>query len=318
MDFKTIGWQDIVLNVPDEWEMVFATKTPKKKGKEMTGYFGFRTTEKKILEFRWVEVEKGKTPDLDIVIDDYFKTILKERKKIKKRTESGIKVNDHSAKTLYWITEDMTLHGYIVVWNCDVLKRLIIMQSQFSSDQANKIKADIMQILETINCHPLDYESKWIAPNLTVMTPRSMNLVKQSFLVGLTFFQLRYKSLDMYCYRLGLANQKINSIDELPVWFMNYYPKKLPGIPSGFRPSESEFSKKKIGQTEGVLWQYNKNIQKRKLPLRSGSEFQGYFWQSEEKNDIYCLIFKYKTQTSTDKRIRRIVENVVKFAITKN
>ncbi|MHA2096767.1 MAG: hypothetical protein ACW98F_19300, partial [Candidatus Hodarchaeales archaeon] len=67
MDFKTIGWQDIVLNVPNEWEIVFATKTPKKKGKEITGYFGFRTTEKKILEFRWVEVKKGKTPDLEVV-----------------------------------------------------------------------------------------------------------------------------------------------------------------------------------------------------------------------------------------------------------
>ena len=318
MGFKTIGWQDIVLNVPDEWELVFATKTPKKKGKEITGYFGFRTTEKKILEFRWVEVEQGKIPDLTVVIEDYFKTLVKTQKKIKKRTENEIKIATHKGKTLYWATEDMKLHGYIVAWNCDVLKRLVIMQSQFSSDDAKKNKADIMQVLETANCHPIDYESRWIAPNLTVMTPRAMTLIKQAFLVGLSFFQLRYKALDIYCYRMGLANQKITTIDELPVWFVNYYPKMLPGIPSGFKPKESEFTRMTIGKTKGNLWHYNNKKQKRNLPLGSKSELQGYFWQNKEKNDIYCILFKFKRQTATDKSITQIIENIMKLAITNN
>ncbi len=318
MDFKTIGWQDIVLNVPDEWEIVFATKTPKKKGKEITGYFGFRTTKKKILEFRWVEVEKGKIPDLDVVISDYFETIMKKQKKIKKRTEKVIEISDHKGKTLYWATEDMTLHGYIVVWNCDILKRLIIMQSQFSNDEAKKIKADIMQVLETANCHPIDYESKWVGPNLTITTPRSMKLIKQAFLVGLSFFQLRYKSLDIYCYRLGLANQKISSIDELPAWFIDYYPKTLPGIPSGFKPSEDEFSKKITSKPERNFWHFRRNTQGRNLPLRPKSDIQGFFWQNKEKNDIYCLIFKFKSQTESQKRNEQIIENIVKLAITNN
>ncbi len=318
MDFKTIGWQDIVLKVPDEWEIVFATKPPKKKGKEKTGYFGFRTTKKKLLEFRWVEVEKGKAPDLDVVIGDYFNTIQKEQKRIKKRTDSGIEVSTHKGKTLYWTSEDMSLHGYIVAWYCNVLHRLIIMQSQFSSDEAHKIKTDIMQVLETVKCHPVDYESKWVAPNLTIFTPRSMYLIKQAFLVGLSFFQLRYEILDIYCYRIGLANQKINSIDELPAWFLNYYPKTLPGIPSGFKPIEEDFSKKTLSKKKDIVWNYNNKEQKSTFPLKSKSVFQGYFWQNEEKNDIYCLIFKYKRQSSTNKNIVQIIEKMFSLAVRNN
>ena len=114
-----------------------------KKGKEKTDYFGFRTSTQKVLELRWIEVEKKKAADLDVVITDYFETISKELKNIKKRTKSEIKVNDHTARTLYWITEERDIHGYIVVWICPETGRLVILQSQFSSNEANRIKTNI-------------------------------------------------------------------------------------------------------------------------------------------------------------------------------
>jgi hypothetical protein len=318
MDFKNVGWQDIVLKVPSDWEMVFATKEPKKKGKKLTGYFGFRTSASKMMELRWIEFDAGKKPELNIVVNDYFKSMKKKHKKIKKRTEQEIKIREHDAKTLYWTTEDKKIHGYIVVWACEVLSRIIILQSQFSSDKAKDIKSSIMQILETINCHPNDFESIWVAPNLAINTPRFLKLVEQLFLVGLSFFRIRHHLFEIFCYRLGLANQKIDSFDDLPEWFTEYYQKKIPGIPSGFKPKVNEFNKLSAKKEQKALWKFSRQNQKSKMKLIGKSEFQAFFWQNVEKNDIYCLIFKYKQRSKDIEERKSIIDKIVKFAITNN
>lgn len=316
MDFKLVGWQDIVLKIPQDWEMVFATKPLKKKGKKETSYFGFRTSKKKMMELRWIEVGRREIPDLDTIINDYFKTMRKQDKKIKKRTEKKLSVNGHFAKTLYWITEKATLHGYIVAWYCEELNRIIILQSQFSRDESNKVKDIINRILENTDCHPVDYKSWWVGPNLNILCPRSMKLEKQLFLVGLSFFQLRHPNFNLLCYRLGLANQKIDNFEEFPNWFINYYPKKLPNIPSEFKPETKEFNKMSFGKEKKEVWKYEKIRAQKRIKIIRSSNFQAFFWENKDKNDIYVLIFKYKAKTV--ETIDSITENIVKLAISNN
>ncbi|MFX0207135.1 MAG: hypothetical protein ACFFDT_14190, partial [Candidatus Hodarchaeota archaeon] len=118
----------------------------------------------------------------------------------------------------------------------------------FPTSKKSEEKALIMEIMTHINCHPESVFSIWSAPNLQIHAPfLNSNLIKRNFLIGLTFVHLRDETLDLFAYRIGLADQKIHGPDEMPNWFREYYKENLPGIPSRYLPTEFKrlFYKKK-------------------------------------------------------------------------
>jgi len=127
----------------------------------------------------------------------------------------------------------------------------------------------------------------------------------------LTFIHLRGDDLDLLAYRIGLADQKIESPDEMPKWFKEYYKENLPGIPSKYSPSEFE---KLIYKKKKITW---KSIQKRekKFP-KSLIYFETYLWSNSNKNDIYCIIFTMKKPLTT--KTRTLIETITKLAIRAN
>ncbi|MFX0209784.1 MAG: hypothetical protein ACFFDT_27630, partial [Candidatus Hodarchaeota archaeon] len=91
MKYQTLGWQHILVKVPNNWYMIFEKKE-RKKSQEKTGYFGFRDSKEKKLELSWAKIDK-KVPKINSVIDDYFKSLKKSYKKIKIKTEGSKKIN---------------------------------------------------------------------------------------------------------------------------------------------------------------------------------------------------------------------------------
>ena len=236
MKYKTLGWQHILIRVPDDWHMIFGKKHGR-KSKKGTGYFGFRDSKAKKLELSWAKISK-KPPKIKKVIDDYLKSLKKSNKKIKIKTEKTKKINEHEATSVYWELEK-EIQGYLIVWICNKTERLILCTSQFPTSEKSTEKPLIMEIMSHINCHPESVFTIWSAPNLQIHAPfLKVNLIRKDFLIGLTFVHLGNGTLDLLAYRIGLANQKIESSDEMPDWYKEYYKENLPGIPSRYIPGE--------------------------------------------------------------------------------
>ncbi|MFX0013147.1 MAG: hypothetical protein ACFFB2_04905 [Promethearchaeota archaeon] len=312
MKTQTFGWQYFLINVPIEWQMIFEKKRQKRQ-KKKTGYFGFRDAKEKKLEVSWAKIDKN-TPDLSKVIKNYFETLKKSSKKIKIRTEGDRKVNEHKAKYIYWELENEKIQGYIVVWICDQTQRLIICPAQFARKEKSVEKPLIMNIISQINCHPESKFSMWTAPNLQIYSPYlNMNLRKKDFLIGLTFLHLYNEDLDFLAYRIGLADQKVSDVGEIPDWYKGYYKKHLPGIPTNYSP---ENFTKLIYKKKTVAWKNEHTVEKR-IPLNLRNTYlETYLWLNSKKNDIYCIIFS--TNRKIEVRIRDLIENMTKLAIEAN
>ncbi|MHA1984941.1 MAG: hypothetical protein ACW967_11340 [Candidatus Hodarchaeales archaeon] len=306
------GWQDILIKVPNDWEMVFEKKKPKKQKKE-TGYFGFRDSNSKKLEIRWAKFEKP--PLNDKIIENYKKSLKKQHKDINIKSEGSSDVYEHHSRYLYWELKKENFQGYLMVWCCVETSRLIICQSQFLIKESSKEKPRITEIISNINCHSKKPFVIWTAPNLQVYSPPEMKIVKRAFLIGLSFIQLHNLSdnFDLLAYRLGLAKRKVKNFDELPEWFKEYYKKNLPGIFANYNPGNFEkllFDKKK------EIW-CNLQEHNKKVSISSAKNFyKTYIWLNTEKNDIYCIIYAKKKPPGEE--VQDLFDKMTKIMIKNN
>ncbi|UCE12985.1 MAG: hypothetical protein JSV04_12435 [Candidatus Heimdallarchaeota archaeon] len=312
MKTQTFGWQHILIQVPIDWHMIFEKESRKRQKKE-TGYFGFRDSKEKKLEISYAKIEK-KPPDINKVIEDYFKSLKKSHKKIGIKNEGPKKISGHDARYIYWDLEKEGLQGYIVAWNCQSTQRLVICTAQFEKVKKSTEKSGIMEIISLINCHPESTFSIWSAPNLQIHTPYlRMRLKKKNFLIGLTFLHLGNDDLDFLAYRIGLANQKITSDDKIPSWFQKFYKKNLPGIPSNYNPEEFT---KLIYKKKTITWKCVQ-LEERKFSLKFARKYhETYLWSNPDKNDIYCIIYSMKRSPLA--KTRDIIEKMTKLAIGGN
>ena len=309
METQTLGWQYILINVPIDWHMIFKKKRDRRQKKE-TGYFGFRNAKGKKLELSWVKFDK-KAPDISGATKEYFKSLKKSHKKIKIRTEGEREVNKHDARYFYWELDKEKIQGYVVIWNCSQTQRLIICTSQFATKETSTEKPLIMEIIFQINCHPESKFSVWSAPNLQIYSPYlSMNLKKREFLIGLTFLHLNNDDFDFLAYRIGLADQKVTDVSEIPEWYKKYYKKHLPRIPSNYNPDEFT---KLVYKKKTVTWKNEQIIEKKLAGSRS---LETYLWLNPDKNDIYCIIFSVKKKIGV--KTRDLIEKMTKLAIEAN
>ncbi|NHJ01162.1 MAG: hypothetical protein EAX86_03425 [Candidatus Heimdallarchaeota archaeon] len=313
MKYQKLGWDHLIVSVPTDWSLIFDKKPPAKKKIE-TGFIGFRDSSTKRLEISWAIIKK-KPPEPKKVLGDLFKTLKKDNKGIKIRNEGEKKVNAHNGYYIYWDLEKGDSQGYLLSWVCHKTQRVIICASQYQNKEKDVFKPLITEIMTGLICHSEEKYLLWSAPNLNVYTPAfEMNLLNRKFLIGLTFLELSKADLEVYAYRIGLANQKIDDSNKLPEWFPEYAKNNLPNIPSNYKPTP-DFSnlvyKKKI--------EVKKLIQcsDSKMPLKTRKGyFETYLWLNQEKNDIYCIIFRLDKQPESD--LHTQIEEIIKYAINFN
>lgn len=312
MKIQTFGWQHILVKVPIDWHMIFEKESRKRQKKE-TGYFGFRDSKEKKLEISYAKIEK-KPPDINNVIEDYFNSLKKSHKKIEIKNKGPKKICGHDGLYIYWNLEKEALQGYIVAWVCKHTQRLIISTAQFEISKKSTEKSTIMEIISLINCHPQSTFSIWSAPNLQIHTPYlSMRLKKKLFLIGMTFLHLCNDDLDFLAYRIGLADQKITSTDDIPTWFKEFYKKNLPGIPANYSPEEFT---KLIYRKKTITWKCIQ-LEEKKFSLKLSKKYhETYLWSNPNKNDIYCIIYSLKNSPSAKGREK--IEKMTKLAIGAN
>jgi hypothetical protein len=292
--------------------MVFEDKK-KRKDKSESGYFAFRDSKVKRLEISWVNARKDKV-DISKVVKNYYESLKKSHKKIKIKNEGRKKNNDHTAEFLYWELEKKKTQGYVMVWLCSDSNRLIICSSQFGTKEKTELKPLIMDLIGKINCHTESIFSMWSAPNLKVYSPYlGMNLVEKQFLIGLTFLKLRNEEINLFSYRIGLADQKLESEDSLPEWFKGYYKNHLPSIPSKYTPDEF---KRMTFKKRTTIWKNEFLLEKRITIKKMNDYFETYLWYNPDKNDIYCIIFSLKNTPSPKQK--DLVDKMIKLAIGAN
>jgi hypothetical protein len=292
--------------------MVFEEKFKKGSNRD-TGYFAFRDSKTKRLEISWANIQK-EIPDLGKITEDYYKSLKKAHKKIKLKSEGKNETNEHTSAYFYWELEKEKVQGYVMVWICQKSNRVIISNSQFDFKEKSRFKPLVMEIISKINCHTESPFSMWSAPNLQIYTPYlSVKLVERSFLIGLTYLRLKNDDIDLFSYRVGLADQKIENADQLPEWYKDYYKKHFPGVPSKYTP---EGFKKLIFKKKIPIWQNEITLKKKFKFKRTSDYYLTYLWYNPDKNDIYCFIFSTKKDPSGVQR--DLMEKMAKLAIGAN
>ena len=74
MKWTTLGWNGITVELPEDWELSGLS------GDDKSGYLRLEDADMPRLELKWSE-SKQKKPDLQRVLDDYFKLVRKNYKR---------------------------------------------------------------------------------------------------------------------------------------------------------------------------------------------------------------------------------------------
>lgn len=309
---KLLGWQDIIIEVPTNWQITHTKLKVKKKLKNKTGVIVFWESSRKLLELRWLTFDHKKKPNKETIIDDYIKSIKKENKSLEEKNKGKGRIFDHDYIRAIWEIKKNKISGFITVWVCEKSYKIIICQSQFL-ENANSEMVEVKKVINSIKCHKTTNYSIWSGPNLQLSTPRNMLLIENKFLIGHSFIHLVSKLDDfpfnIIAFRIGLANQKVSDSNTLPEWYKEYI------IKTKFDQIISKYS---INTFEKFLFEKVKPIWKdifitNKSKIFSQYYFETYLWMNEEKNDIYIVIYygKEKNKSEIEIQIKKLIKKTI-------
>ena len=225
MKWTTLGWGGITLELPEDWELSGLS------GDDKSGYLRLEDAEMPRLELKWSE-SKQKKPDLQRVLDDYFKLVRKNYKR--KNTNLHIQRNvnlikdeeffkDREVVFFNWKGE---FRASGVIFHCQACKRITIVQVM--GHLKENIKETTSRILSSVQDHPVGHATLWSAYQLNAEVPRRYRLDKHKLLSGYLLFSFVDGSRKVSIERYGVADVTLKEQD-LEEWFRGRYAKAIRG-----------------------------------------------------------------------------------------
>ena len=225
MEWTTLGWSGITLELPEDWELSGLS------GDDKSGYLRLEDADMPRLELKWSE-SKQKKPDLQKVLDDYFKLVRKNYKR--KDTNLHIQRNVNLIKDEEFFKDrevvffnwkgDFRASG--VIFHCQTCKRITIVQVM--GHLKENIKETTSRILSSVQDHPEGQATLWSAYQLNAEVPRRYRLDKHKLLSGYLLFSFVDGSRKVSIERYGVADVTLKEQD-LEEWFRGRYAKAIRG-----------------------------------------------------------------------------------------
>ncbi len=225
MKWTTLGWSGITLELPEDWELSGLS------GDDKSGYLRLEDADMPRLELKWSE-SKQKKPDLQKVLDDYFKLVRKNYKR--KDTNLHIQRNVNLIKDAEFFEDrevvffswkgDFRASG--VIFHCQICKRITIVQVM--GHLKENIKETTSRILRSVRDHPVGQATLWSAYQLNAEVPRRYRLDKHKLLSGYLLFSFVDGSRKVSIERYGVADVTLKEQD-LEEWFRGRYAKAIRG-----------------------------------------------------------------------------------------
>lgn len=293
MDFVKFGWQGIEMKLPANWELGGLS------GDYNNGYIRMDDESIPRIELKWTKT-KEKKPDLNKILDAYFKTM-------KKRMGPGssllsIKRDINLVKNEEFFEDrDVLFYNWKAnvrangtIWHCKECKRIIVVQIMGYLKES--ILPLTLQILESIHDHPTGHTSLWSAYQLTAEIPRRYQLEKQKLMSGYLLLSFADGSRVLNVERYGLANVTLKETD-LRTWFRGYYAKMLRKYGFSFKEMEEngqggddDFRLEMLGQDKRIIDKipFSPIFAIDKILRRK--QVASSFWHCKKSNKIFVVM----------------------------
>ena len=300
--WKKFGWQGITLDIPSDWELSGLS------GDHKDGYLRLDGPIMPRLELKWAKSKKKK-PDLQSVLDGYFKSV-------KKTYEKGKKLNinrninlinedeffkDRTVSFFHWKGD---FRAFGAIWYCHECKRIIVIQ--IISQLKEKIRDTVIRVITSLQDHPSGHTSHWNVYNLCVDVPRRYSLNKHKLMSGYLLFSFVDGSRKLAVERYGLADVLLKSV-KLEDWFRSSYVKEIKnyGFSIEYLPDHSDVDNKfeLVGQKTRIIdrvplapAQFIDKIMRRK-------NLAAYVWHCRESNRIFvvrCIAKRNALETASE------------------
>ncbi|HGJ65472.1 TPA: hypothetical protein ENS27_08805 [bacterium] len=292
MDFVKFGWQGITMEIPSNWELSALS------GDYDNGYIRMDDENSSRMELKWSKT-KEKKPDLQKILDEYFKGMRKrlgasaDGLKIKRdvdliKTEDFFKNRD---VIFYNWKTDVRANG--AIWYCKECKRVVVIQ--LMGYLKENILSDTIRILESVHDHPEGQNNLWSAYNFSVEVPRRYQMDKRKLMSGYISFSFIDGSRTLNVERYGLADVILKNAD-LESWFRSYYSKELrkygfsineisqqePDLKRDYRLKMTGQAKRFIDKIPfSPLFAIDKLLRRKQIA--------SYFWHCEESNRVFIV-----------------------------
>jgi hypothetical protein len=287
MQWTTLGWGGITLELPEDWELSGLS------GDDKSGYLRLEDAEMPRLELKWSE-SKQKKPDLQRVLDDYFKLVRKNYKR--KDTNLHIQRNvnlikdpqffeDREVAFFNWKGE---FRASGVIFHCHTCKRITIVQVM--GHLKENIRDTASRIFSSVQDHPAGQATLWGAYQLNAEVPRRYRLDKHKLLSGYLLFSFVDGSRKVSIERYGVADVTLKEQD-LESWFRARYAKAIRGYGFSIESSNGDADERLtlIGEETRII---------DRVPLAPAlvidkvmrrKTFAVYLWRCHHSNRIYVV-----------------------------
>ena len=287
MKWTTLGWGGITLELPEDWELSGLS------GDEKSGYLRLEDADMPRLELKWSE-SKQKKPDLQKVLDDYFKLVRKNYKR--KNTNLHVQRNVNLIRDAEFFENrevvffnwkgDFRASG--VIFHCQTCKQITIVQVM--GHLKENIKETTSRILSSVRDHSVGQATLWSAYQLNAEVPRRYRLDKHKLLSGYLLFSFVDGSRKVSIERYGVADVTLKE-QNLEEWFRGRYAKAIRGYGFSIESSNGDVDERLtlIGEETRII---------DRVPLAPAlvidkimrrKTFAVYLWHCHHSNRIYVV-----------------------------
>jgi hypothetical protein len=287
MEWTILGWSGITVETPADWELSGLSSDDK------SGYLRLDDPQMPRLELKWSQSNQKK-PDLQRILDDYFKLVRKNYKR--KDTNLHIQRNVNLIKDEQFFEEREVVffswkgeyRASGVIFHCHTCKRVTIVQVMGHIKE--NIREKTVRILQSIQDHSAGQTTLWSAYQLSAEVPRRYRLDKHKLLSGYLLFSFVDGSRKVSIERYGLADVTLKEHD-LESWFRAKYAKAVRGYGFSIESSRDEIDERLtlIGEQTRIVDHIPfapalviDKVMRRKT-------FAASLWHCHESNRIYVV-----------------------------
>ncbi len=212
VQFKKLGWQNVILEVPWEWEIT--TESGGRRG----AYFRMDDPSQSRMEVKWEPIDKRTVP-LTLILDNMVEKLKKDKRELRKAkivARGSSKICGHTGSYIIW--QD-GMRALATSWYCDDTKRLFMIQF-FYKPENEKVEMELFEkLLRTIICHTDEEMVPWTALDVQFEIPKDLYLDSRKLLVGRANMSFSAKDQDLLVDWYGFATGLLEKHGSLRKWF---------------------------------------------------------------------------------------------------
>ena len=276
------------MELPAHWELGGLS------GDYNNGYIRMDDENMPRMELKWSK-SKEKKPDLQKVLDSYFKNM---KKRLGARA-AGLKIkrnvnlvkNEEFFKNrdvvFYNWKTDVRANG--AIWHCKECKRIVVIQIM------GYLKESILnltfRILESTHDHPSGHTNLWTVYQLGAEVPRRYHLEKQKLMSGYLMLSFLDGSRVLNIERYGLADVTLRDTD-LQSWFRGYYAKALRKYGFSFKELSNDYDHRieMLGQEKRFIDHIPLSPVFAIDSILRRKQIAASFWHCNESNRIFVVM----------------------------